>query len=401
VRKIVTSLAAHNRAILALVPLLLLTACGGQGTATNETPGTRALAEACPAVITDHGVVTFYAVLDRLEAGEDVSLEEMGQLYVSPEYDRWRRSYVNEIVSQGFLGRMLFIALRGADELPERLQQKSQRIDIVRALKESVRQRRHIEASTAALLQGDVLCQVRSELDGWLPDGALPDTLRLDLVVGYPEIRLFEDRIMVDASLAWAAGTVQLPRFIASMFYKELADFQGQQPKNAQGHGILMESLRIVHTLVAPAMIEHTDAIVFDKRHEVLGGNGPDPVSIYEQAYRTLASLDAGLTKVRADENTDDEDWLALYRLFVGAQSWQATAWYMGQIIEERLGLETLQNALSHPADLYATYQRACLAQDDATGLRRGTVEWLRGVPPRFSAENAAWLEQELRAYFQ
>jgi len=142
-------------------------------------------------------------------------------------------------------------------------------------------------------------------------------------------------------------------------------------------------------------MIEETDSIVFDKRHELLSGSAPEPKAIYDQAVRTLVSLDLSLTRVLAKDETVDDDWFALYRLFVGAQSWQATAWYMGQMIEERLGLETLQQSLESPALFWATYQQAS-ELPDGSFEHEGTVPWYRATAPSFTEKNATWINHQL-----
>lgn len=401
-RKIVTTPPAANRfgrvlLIGAVATLLLAAACGD----SRDEPATARPGPPCAVVVDDQALRAFYDAADRIAAGQEVTVEDLGNLAGNPVLDRWRRSYSPENITPAWVGRMMFLALVGKDQLPERLQDKSLRMDLVRAYEVTLENRRHIEEVAASLASEDILCRIRPELEPWLGPGALPDTLRIDLLAGYPEIRLYEDRLLLDASLAWAAGREQLPRFLAAIMFKELGTLAGQAPADVTGDAIVLESLRLITNLVAPAMIERMDQIIFDKRHRLLRGASPDPSTIADQAHRTLRSLDPTLTRIRGLAEPTDDDWLQAYRLFVGAQSWQATGWYLGQVIDERLGRERLQAAVRHPADLIAAYQEAVQSRDNTTTATPQTLRWYLDTPPALSDANARWLDMRLRDHFR
>lgn len=401
-RKIVTTPPADNRSrrmllIGAVATLLLATACGdGRDEQAAAPPG-----PPCAVVVDDQALRAFFDAADRVAAGQDVTVDDLGNLAANPVLDRWRRSFSPEGITPAWVGRMMFLALVGKDQLPERLQDKSLRMDLVRAYEVTLENRRHIEDMAASLASEDILCSIRPELQPWLDPGAVPDTLRVELLAAYPEIRLYEDRLLLDGSLAWAAGREQLPRFLAAILYKELGALDGKAPADVTGDAILLESLRLITNLVAPAMIERTDQIIFDRRHQLLRGASPDPSTIADQAHRTLRSLDPSLTRVRGLAEPTDEDWRQIYRLFVGAQSWQATGWYLGQVIDERLGRERLVAAVRHPADLIAAYQEAVHARDNATTATPQTLRWYLDTPPALSDANARWLDTRLRDHFR
>ncbi|MEZ4386493.1 MAG: hypothetical protein R3D98_02725 [Candidatus Krumholzibacteriia bacterium] len=399
-RKIVTTPHRHNRAARAcvlLLPLCLLAACGDRKADIPPPPAQ----PPCAVTVNDQALQQFYAVADARAAGKTVGIEDLGNLAAAGPLDLWRRSFAPENVTPAWVGRMLFLALVGEDELPDRYRDKPVRMDLVLAYREALARRAEIQQTAADLMSGDVLCRVRGELEPWLVPGALPDTLRVDLLVGYPEIRLFEGHVLLDGGLAWAAGREQLPRFVAAIVYKDLGERPGRAPRDVTGDAIVLETLRLVTNLIPSAMIERTDQIVFDKRHSLLSGAAPSPESICDQAYRTLASLDLELTRVRQLARPTDEDWLRIYRLFVGAQSWQASAWYMGQVIDARLGRERLQAATHHPADLLAAYQEASLMHDGTSAADPQSVRWYLDQAPAFTADNARWLDERLRAYFR
>lgn len=405
-RKIVTTPGAHNRTGHALVggalaTLLLVSACGDRAADHSGEAASGPAVLPCAVVLDDQALRAFYDVADRVAAGQTVTLEELGNLAATPVLDHWRRSFAPENLTSAWAGRMMFLALVGEDQLPERLRTKSRRPELVLSYQTAIEQRRHIEDFIATLASSDILCGIRGEVEPWLEPGVLPDTLRVEVLAGYPEIRLFEDRLLLDGGLAWASGREQLPRFLAAILYNRFGAMPGPQPADVSGDAILLESLRLITNLVAPALIERTEQIIYDKRHQLLGRSAPNPTVIADQAHRTLLILDPSLTRVREQVETTDEDWLQLYRLFVGAQSWQATGWYVGQIIDERLGRERLHQAVRHPADLIAAYHEAVQATDGSTMATPQTLRWYFDSPPAFSDDNARWLEDRLRAYFR
>ncbi len=403
-RKIVTTRRADNhtaRAAGVLLAVLLIAGCGGDDGGEDQVPRASAPPPApCPITVDDTAMRTFYAMVDRIEAGEDVTLDDLGRMFARPELDRWRRSFAPENIPQRWLARHLHIALIGEESLPERLQRKSKRADLILGYREAVEQRERIEKHAATLRDGETLCRAYELLDRWAPADAIPDSLPIDLVVGYPEIRYHDGHVHLDPGLAWAAGHEQLPRFLAALVYRDIALFPGRTPHAANGPEILLESLRVVHNHVVPSHLERTADIVFDPRHSLLSGSSASPQSICEQAYRTLVSLDADLTRVRALDRPTDEDWRRLYRLFVGAQSFQATGWYLGQIIVADGGEDRLVAAAGHPADMIAAYQEAALTTEPAPGALEESLDWYLTHPPTFSADNARWLDERLRAHF-
>lgn len=393
---------------LGLVLLLgaLSTGCGDsqdQATADRRTGGApQALlaARSCPLLVSRAGLQDFWTLSDRIAAGERYSLEDLVELADSPSWQLWRRSYLQDIVQAEPIGRALFIALIGRDQLPERQRDRTIRLDLVRNFELTRDRRQEITAAVDRFIEQERGCEIRDRLQGYLPAAALPDTLRIEFMVGLPELRLFEDVFMVDAGLAWAAGQEQLTRFLTSTLYKRLTLVEGPIPGNARGVDILLHSLRLVRNEAVAAYIDQAPEIAFEPRHPILGRVSPKPDEFASQALRTLTSLDAGITQVRALAEPTDEDWRNLYRLFVGAQSWQPTGWFMARTIADQLGTARLQEVGRSVPDLVAAYQEAASGLPGTTEAGRGTLEWFLASAPAFSADNAAWLDRELRRLF-
>ena len=405
-RKISMALRQHQFAgpgLLLVGLLLTMGACGDGGHGDDrtdaETGGAR-LARGCALVIDDHSLQAFYALADRVAAGQEVPLEEMTDLVSEPIWDRWRRSFEPEPLAAARVGRALFIALRGREDLPDRLRDKAAPSDLVGNYKLTLERREQIVPFVDAFIAEEIGCEVFGVLSPWLDASAMPDTVRIDVLVGHPEIRLYEDHVMLDAGLAWAAGREQLVRFLASVIYRDRDTIDGRDPDHARGEAILLETLRLVRNEAIPSLLDRMTEVTFDPRHRLLAGASPQPDEICLQAQRSIISLDSALDHVRSLAEPGDEDWMHLYRLFVGARSVQPTGWYMARVIEERFGQERLAAAKASVADFFAAYQEAALQSPPEPSAADGTLAWYLETAPRLSADNAAWLDVELRRQF-
>ena len=392
----------------ALALLALAAGCGGDGsgqrTAGDAGAGAdhagRQVAAGC-ALVTDRSAVDqFYALADRVAAGEDLSLEEMGQVVSAPAWEHWRRSYEPERVPASRIARALFITLRGQDELPPRLRDKPYRVDLVRNYEVALEHREQILPYLERFIADEVICGVPQYLEGWLPAAVRTDTLHVEFVVGQPEIRLYEDRFLVDPGMAWAAGREQMVRFLASTLYRHVAVIEGTDPDRASGPQIALECLRVVHNEGIPAYLDRVADIAFDGRHPLLASRGAVPERFCEQAMRTLESLDATLARLRAWPDADDEQWQQVLRLFIGSQSWRPTGWYMARVIAAELGEERLEEVSPSVAGFWAAYAEAAARTPAEPTAAPGTVPYFLQQAPPLSAENVAWMEAELTRLF-
>jgi hypothetical protein len=333
-------------------------------------------------------------------AGEAVTVQEMGQAVSGRAWDHWRRSFAPERIAPARVARSLFIALRSQEELPPRLRSKAVEREQVRNYTFALEQRDRLTRYLEEFVASDVLCDVPKLLEGWVPADALPDTLRVDLVVGLPEIRYFEGRFLVDPGLAWASGREQIVRFLASTLYRDVAAIEGVDPDRAQGPDIALHTLRLLRNEAVPAYLDRLADIGFDGRHPVLAHAAVSPVDLCDQALRSLEGLDAVLTRLRSWEDPRQAEWPQVYRFFVGSQSWQATSWYMARTIAAALGEDRLREASTTVRGFWAAYQEAARTMPAEPDARRTSVKYFLQQAPPLSAENAAWVDRELARLF-
>jgi hypothetical protein len=384
-----------SRCILCVALTALLLAVGACGDGQDE-PAAHQAAAACPLLVDTSALRAFWDLADQSPG----SLEAMIAEADGPVWRFWRRSFIHDVVRAESIGRAMFIALEGREQLPDRIRDRTVRLDLVRNFELSRDRRAEITAAVARFVEEEHGCEVFVLLQGWLPEAALPDTLRLTIMPGLPEIRFFEDIFLVDAGLVWASGPAQLVQFLASSLYKQRTLVEGPHPINTQGKDTFLHALRLVRNEAVPAYLDDMPEIAFDPRHTIIGRAAPRPDELCLQAIRTLRGVDAGLSHVLALAEPTDEHWQNLYRIFVGAQSWQATGWYMARTIADQLGRARLQEVGGSVPDFFAAYQEACGRLPASSSAPRGSLAYFLADAPAFSEANAAWLDRELRRLF-
>jgi len=393
----------HNHTTLGILALLAiaLTGCSGDKASQDQQPvGTRAEASSCQAVVTDHALAGFYQWADRIEAGEEPTVDDLSRLASQPAWDRWCRSFEPNVVPASHLGRTVFIALRGREELPFKLRDKSYRLDTVSAYEINLELRPQIEQFITDFAAAELACDVHRELQGWVPAELMPDTLYVDFVSSVPEIRFYEDHFMIDGGMALAAGKRQIVRSMSSVLYRQRMTVDGLAPDKAVGHGKVAQCMRLVYNEAIPAHIEELTELAFDPRHGLLAHAAAIPEDLANQAILTLGSMNKMLARLKDMPAPSEEQWQDVYRLFVGAQSWQPTGWFMAEVITNQLGEQGLRNATRSIPDFMAAYQEACSMQPARPTAEPGTLEWYFQSAPKLSPEVATWMDGILREAF-
>jgi hypothetical protein len=375
----------------------LLAGCGGEraGSASHVH-----VASGCNVIVDDSALRAFYAAVDRVAAGEELTQDDFGELVALPSWEHWRASFGAEEPRLEPLTRILLIAMRGPEPLSAQLRSKPVRTELLRNFELTIERRAEIEQYVDTFIADELACGVFQRLEPWLPASLIPDTLTVEFVPAYPQIRLYEQRFLVDPSMAWASGREQIVRFLASTLYRDRTSIAGEDPRDVGGAAIALESLRLVRNEAVAAYLDRPVEVAFDPRHQSLVDAGPDPDMLCRQATRTLMSLDRTLTHLRRIDAPTDDMWRQVFDLFVGAQSWMPTGWYMATVIADRLGEDALQEADRSVTGFWTAYNRAARRPARGPVAPPGSLEACVQQAPQLSAENAAWIEENLHRRF-
>jgi hypothetical protein len=400
VRKIAQPLGPHNAparraaAILVLVFGAALVGCQGSRSAT--TAPAAHVAQRCALVVDTSGLDAFWAVADHLQAAPDTPTAAVGaQIADLPVWRRWRESYAPNVISSVQLGLILRAAVLGPKTLPPDEARKLVRRDIVRSQNFTLAQRAHVQEFVKTFVAEETACGAWSLARAWVRPAALPDTLRVDLMAGNAEIRLFEGHYLVDAGLALVCGREQTTRLLASVLYRKLEAPDGPSPGEVKGDAVLTESLRLIRNEGIAAYIDDLPNLFFGREHPSLAGAAPVPEDVCATARLNLLYIEQ-VVAGQLPQPAAARNFEGVHLNLVGSRGWQATGWFMGTVIARRLGEPRLQAAARSVADFLTTYQEPALANPPQSSAAPGTLDYFVETAPTFSPPVLAVLRQSL-----
>jgi hypothetical protein len=390
VRKIAQPLAAHNaRARLAAVvalSVLALALAGCRETHSSAAASAPRAAHGCRLVVDTSGLAAFFAAAERLQAKPDTPAADVGaELEDQPVWNRWRRSFEPEVVPPTQLGRVLRAAVFGQESLTQIEAVKLVHRDAARCQAFTLAQRAPIQAFVDDFVAQEAACGVWPLARAWIRPEALPDTLYVDLLACNAEIRRFEGHHLLDAGLAYAGGSEQTVRLLASVLYRQLEATPGSAPGEVAGDAVLAETLRVIRNEGIGAYIDDLPELFFSREHPTLSGASPVPERLCETARSNLQMIESvGARQV--GQAAGARDFSGIHLNLVGSRGWQATGWFMARVIARRLGEPRLQAASHAVSDFVASYQEAALADPVKSDAAPGTLDHYFDTAPAFSA---------------
>jgi hypothetical protein len=394
-------LGPHNapatRAAASLLLVLGAAALAGcQGSRSATTASAVHVAQRCALVVDTSGLDAFWAAADHLQAAPDTPARTVGEdIAELPVWHRWRESYGPGAVSIEHMGLILRAAVLGPGALTTDETRNLVRREVVRSQNFTLTRRAQVQEFVDAFVAQETACDVWPLARAWVRPAALPDTLRIDLLAGNAEIRLFEGHYLVDAGLALVCGREQVTRLLASVLYRKLEATEGPSPGDVKGDAVLAESLRLIRNEGIAAYIDDLPNLFFGREHPALAGTAPVPEDLCATARRNLLSIEQVVTR-QLTQPAAARDFEGVHLNLVGSRGWQATGWFMATVIAHRLGEPRLQAAARSVPDFLATYQEAALANPPQASAAQGTIEHFVETAPSFSPPVVAVLRQSL-----
>jgi hypothetical protein len=354
------------------------------------------VAQRCALVFDTSGLETFWAAADRVQAAPETPSAAVGaDLGAIPVWRRWCQSYAPEVVSADLLGLTVRAAVLDPNRLTPAEAGKLTRRDVVRSQAFTLAQRARVEDFVKAFITEESACTVWPLARAWVRPEALPDTLRIDLLAGNAEIRLYEGHFLVDAGLAFVCGREQMTRFLASTLYRKLEATEGPSPGEVHGEAVLAQTLRIVRNEGIAAYIDDLPNLYFGSEHPALAGSAPVPEDVCATARLNLLYVEQVVAR-QFNLPPATRDFADIHSNFVGSRGWQATGWFMATVIARRLGEPRLQAAARSVSGFLAAYQEAAAQNPPAASATPGSVDYFVATSPAFSPPVLATLQGSL-----
>jgi hypothetical protein len=400
VRKIAQRHISHNAparwAVAGLLLVLGGATAGCQGHRLAAGKAAAHVAQRCALVVDTSGLDAFWVAADQIQSAPEIPSAAIGaDLAALPVWRRWCQSYAPEVVSADLLGLTVRAATLGLDRLTPVEAGKLPRRDVVRCQAFTLAQRARVQEFVRTFMAEESACAVWPLARAWVRPEALPDTLRIDLLAGNAEIRLFEGHFLVDAGLALACGPKQMSRFLASTLYRKLEATEERSPGEVQGEAVLAQTLRLVRNEGVAAYIDDLPNLYFSKEHPALAGSAPVPEDVCATARLNLLYVEQVVTRQLALPAAT-RDFTDVHLNFVGSRGWQATGWFMATVIARRLGEPRLQAAARSLSGFLAAYHEAAAMNPPAAAAAPGSVDQFVATAPVFSAPVFAVLQHSL-----
>lgn len=379
----------------------LLTGCGGgneteQGNGGGET----VIAETGRVVVDPSGWQGFKALATRAVNGDGVDRAEFEALAETPSFAAWRASY-----KVGPAPSTLRVAnwMERTFELELGIETPRKPNSDLRAFTVSYRwswdQRERVDHRLEALLSSGAAALDR-RLDAWIPASRLPDTLRVHVLPGKPELRYMDGHIFVDTGVLAAGTQDQLVRQLSGLAYRNLGAIAGSDPLAEQGAASVAQIFRLLVNEGMGHWLDDLPHTTFEQDHPSLYKVRPVPENYWRYGALSLGRLDEGLAGFIGDPVGLDSGGRELVRSFIAGGGLSQGSWCMATVIAEVLGQERLRSASRSVADFAAAYQEAALRNPTPLPELHEVPDAYHLTMPAFSPEVWAWLEPLLQRTF-
>ena len=379
---------------------LVLAGCSqetGQKTQTAEDLGHKS--SPCDLATDTSAWTAFKDLADRITAQGDVPREDLDAFGALPSVTLWRNSLTPTVPSAQRVGNWL----EGAfwQELGRQGRQKlnANRAEFMRSYRYSLENRQRIDQRIDELT-GPRKCDVQTQAEYWIEAGLLPDALAIHFLPAKPEIRIFEDALLVDTGVVGAGSVNQLIRQMTGLLYRNYQYLEGPSPADLEGGMAVAHFFRVLMNEGVAGWIDQTADTEFDKGHPSLSKFQVVPEHYFIKTQEAVKLMNLHLRDMLDNEETMVAKAQSLVMTMGAMNAYGQTGYGMASVIEARLGKDRLRaSGRSVPAFVAAYQEAASMNPDPLPEPGALGVELYQTVPP-LDADVFAKLHPLLLEYF-
>jgi len=364
--------------------MLLLSACSEEQRQTSGTDEGRVAPDSqteppprpvhpaadCPLEVTSAGQAAWQAVGDRLAAGEEVPAATFTELCAQPDYALWLETIDKKLANPHIFQNVMAHVFAPAGEPIAGQRRRPKRQDLI-ANFSYVRDRADSLASFLASYESARTgCRIFDLVEGFIRPARLPGSLTISFLTLSPEIRLRQNRVLVDSGLAIAAGPERLNQLLASVLYRDLEAPPGPLPHAATGQAALVATMDRLRFEGISAWLEDLPDLAFDPDHPELGRPPEGRADFHSQAAHALQSSLDYLEILLDDPDQMRRKGQLIDEVLRGLGAYRTLGYAMAAQIAERLGENRLRAGSRDPISFLRAYQESARLTGESSGDR-------------------------------
>ncbi len=334
-------------------------------------------------LVTDASAWTaFKDLTDRITQNGDVSREDLDAFGTLPTVTHWRNSLGPPVPEAQRVGN--WIEGTFWEELGRTGPRKmnADRSDFNRSYRYSLEHRDRIDQRIAELT-GPRICEVRTKAEYWIESDLLPDTVAIYFLPAKPEIRIFEDALLVDTGVVGAGSIDQLLRQMTGLLYRKYQYLEGPSPADLEGGEAVAHVFRVLMNEGVTGWIDQTAVTEFDLEHPTLSKFQVVPEFFFIKTQEAVKLMNIKLGAMFANEEILATKAQSLVMTLGAMNAYNQTGYGMAVVIASRLGEERLrESGRSVPAFVAAYQEAASLNSDPLPEPGTLGVDLYQTVPP-------------------
>ena len=385
-RSIYNETARHNgldplkRSDLARLPLLLVgllagallfaaAGCGDGGEATTERAGENIedqtatnpseTAQDGPLRIDDGGWRAFRASVDRIQAGEQLTLEDLSSVGDQESFRIWRGCLDTNVPGADRIGRWLEGAFWSELGRTGPMKRSGDRRAMIASYQYSYQARESVDRQVEQWSSPDHRKSFLALADLWMDPVNMPVPLTIHFLPTKPELRYCSSGLFVDTGVLVAGGNRQLEGQLVAMLYRNLQAIPMPSGPDSSGVNSVVKAFRILLNDGIAMWIEDAPRTFFRQDHYSLAKVALVPENLFLNGIKTIQFMNQHLPAMFSDPDVMSRQGPA-FPLEAGAGGTLSRAGYaMVATINHHLGQERLLEVRRSVPDFLSAYQEA------------------------------------------
>jgi len=220
--------------------------------------------------------------------------------------------------------------------------------------------RAEIDSAIRRICSPGVMAGIFERTAGYIPAEVWPDTLDIRFLVANPGTSILDDGVLLlDAGLALAAGSDELPSLLAAHYYANLMPMAPPLAKDESGAAALAATLRQIRQEAVTAWLQRYPDVKLDSLHPAFASPVEQQIRYFDFAFGSLRRCDQMLTTLFDDPDIMLRQGDSLDDLLRINTTYPALGYAMAEAVVKAAGEQSLRECSRDATAFIAAYQAA------------------------------------------